>query len=338
MDFFLFFCLNCIKNVIFDTKILQNLISYTMKTFVYLLGTTLFLSACSNDTLSLNEDLPVKLFIEVGSNPKPVSKTVTNIDGSASFSENDKVGLFIPNQETPVLWTYDGTLWNSEDKVVWENRVDKFEFLAYYPCETTVDVTRTSVSMPDLSVQTGDIDDIGTKDFLVGKCTTSYSDDNGVVSFSGTNAFKHVYSLLHINIVNEETAQSFSMNECSFSGEGIVTPHVYSFDSASEGMKESGEDEKSILKIADLSSLSESAITVLLNPVSLETPLGFTLNYTNGEKDYEASVNIGNNFAAGSFTKITLRLVDGKLTMTGNKVEDWNVTTLEDIVITGTPI
>ena len=201
--------------------------------------------------------------------------------------------------------------------------------------ETNDKTVRESNSQ--ISVQTGDIDDIGTKDFLVGKCTTSYSDDNGVVSFSGTNAFKHVYSLLHINIVNDEAEQSFKMVGCSFLGEGIVTPHVYSFDSASEGMKKSGEDEKSILEIADLSSLTESAITVLLNPVSLETPLGFTLNYTNGEKEYEASVNIGNNFAAGSFSKITLRLVDGKLTMTGNKVEYWNVITLDEIVITGTP-
>lgn len=246
--------------------------------------------------------------------------------------------MFIQNQENPVLWTYDGASWNPEKTIVWENRADDFDFQAYYPCEETAQVTRTSVPMPDLSVQTGDIDDIGTKDFLVGKCTTSYSDYNGVVSFSGTNAFKHVYSLLHINIVNEETAQSFSMNECSFSGEGIVTPHVYSFDSASEGMKKSGEDEKSILKIADLSSLSESAITVLLNPVTLTTPLSFTLNYTNGGEgyEYEASVDIGKEFPAGSFSKITLKFVDGKLTMTGNEVEDWNVITLDEIVITGT--
>ena len=310
-----------------------------MKTFFYLLGTTLFLSACSNDTLSLNEDLSIKLFIEVGSNPKPVSRTVTDTDGHVSFSIDDKVGMFIQNQTNPVLWTYNGTSWNTDNTVEWENRVDDFEFLAYYPCETTAEVTRTSVPMPDLSVQTGDIDDIGSKDFLVGKCTTSYSVGNGVVSFSGDNAFKHVYSLLHINIVNEEAAQSFSMKKCSFSGEGIVTPHVYSFDSASEGMKKSGEDEKSILEIADLSSLTESAVTVLLNPVSLEIPLSFTLNYTNGGEgyEYEASVDIGKEFLAGSFSKITLRLVDGKLTMTGNKVEDWNVITLDEIVITGTP-
>ena len=108
---------------------------------------------------------------------------------------------------------------------------------------------------------------------------------------------------------------------------------------ASEGMKKSGEDEKSILEIADLSSLTESAITVLLNPVNLDTPLNFTLNYTNGGEgyEYEASVDIGKEFLAGSFSKITLRLVDGKLTMTGNKVEDWNVITLDEIVITGTP-
>lgn len=313
-----------------------------MKAFDYLLGFSIFLAACSNETLSLNEDLSVKLFVEVGSNQnqQQKSRTVTDADGHVTFSTNDKVGMFIQNQENPVLWTYDGASWNPEKTIVWENRADDFDFQAYYPCEETAQVTRTSVPMPDLSVQTGKLGDIGSKDFLVGKCTTSYSEYNGVVSFSGTNAFKHVYSLLHINIVNDEAEQSFKMVGCSFLGEGIVTPHVYSFDSASEGMKKSGEDEKSILEIADLSSLTESAITVLLNPVSLEIPLSFTLNYTNGGEgyEYEASVDIGKEFLAGSFSKITLRLVDGKLTMTGNEVEDWNVITLEDIVITGTPM
>ncbi|MBU3838689.1 MAG: fimbrillin family protein [Candidatus Phocaeicola faecigallinarum] len=312
-----------------------------MKAFDYLLGFSIFLAACSNETLSLNEDLSVKLFVEVGSNQnqQQKSRTVTDADGHVTFSTNDKVGMFIQNQENPVLWTYDGASWNPEKTIVWENRADDFDFQAYYPCEETAQVTRTSVPMPDLSVQTGKLGDIGSKDFLVGKCTTSYSDYNGVVSFSGTNAFKHVYSLLHINIVNDEAEQSFKMVGCSFLGEGIVTPHVYSFDSASEGMKKSGEDEKSILEIADLSSLTESAITVLLNPVSLEIPLSFTLNYTNGGEgyEYEASVDIGKEFLAGSFSKITLRLVDGKLTMTGNEVEDWNVITLDEIVITGTP-
>lgn len=312
-----------------------------MKAFDYLLGFSIFLAACSNETLSLNEDLSVKLFVEVGSNQnqQQKSRTVTDADGHVTFSTNDKVGMFIQNQENPVLWTYDGASWNPEKTIVWENRADDFDFQAYYPCEETAQVTRTSVPMPDLSVQIGKLGDIGSKDFLVGKCTTSYSDYNGVVSFSGTNAFKHVYSLLHINIVNDEAEQSFKMVGCSFLGEGIVTPHVYSFDSASEGMKKSGEDEKSILEIADLSSLTESAITVLLNPVSLEIPLSFTLNYTNGGEgyEYEASVDIGKEFLAGSFSKITLRLVDGKLTMTGNEVEDWNVITLDEIVITGTP-
>ena len=310
-----------------------------MKTNFVLFGACLLFASCINESEFLNEELSVKLFIEVGSNPKPVSRTVTDTDGHVSFSIDDKVGMFIQNQTNPVLWTYNGTSWNTDNTVEWENRVDDFEFLAYYPCETTADVTRTSVPMPDLSVQTGKLGDIGSKDFLVGKCTTSYSVGNGVVSFSGDNAFKHVYSLLHINIVNDEAEQSFKMVGCSFLGEGIVTPHVYSFDSASEGMKKSGEEEKSTLEIADLSSLSESAVTVLLNPVSLEIPLSFTLNYTNGgeEYEYEASVNIGKEFLAGSFSKITLRLVDGKLTMTGNEVENWNVITLDEIVITGTP-
>ena len=197
-----------------------------MKAFDYLLGFSIFLAACSNETLSLNEDLSVKLFVEVGSNQnqQQKSRTVTDADGHVTFSTNDKVGMFIQNQENPVLWTYDGASWNPEKTIVWENRADDFDFQAYYPCEETAQVTRTSVPMPDLSVQTGKLGDIGSKDFLVGKCTTSYSDYNGVVSFSGTNAFKHVYSLLHINIVNDEAEQSFKMVGCSFLGEGIVTP------------------------------------------------------------------------------------------------------------------
>lgn len=306
-----------------------------MKTLIYLLLSTIIFAACSNDILSLNEDLSIKLFVEVGSNSNPWSKTMTNIDGGVRFSINDNVGMFIQNKDNPVLWTYDGSLWNPDESVVWENRTDNFEFLAYYPYGGTAQATRSSVPMPDLTVQTGNLDDIGSKDFLVGKCTTSYSANNGIVSFSGVNAFKHVYSLLHVNIVNEQMEQSFVINECIFSGKGIVTPYVYSFDSASEGIKKIGLDEISTLRIDNLSSLSKSAVTVVLNPLTLDTPLTFTLKYTYADKEYESSVNIGNKFAAGSFSKITLKFVDGKLSMTGSEVKDWNVITLDEIVIIG---
>lgn len=298
----------------------------------FLSGLSLFFCACNSESGLPDTDMSVKLLVQIGSNP--LSRTVTETDGSVSFYDEDKVGMFVENVENPVLWTYRNNIWEAEKNVEWENRSDDFEFLAYYPCSQTEGVIRTSVPMPDLAVQTGNIDDIGEKDFLVGRCVTSYSANNGVVSFAGENAFTHVFSLLHLNIINEDQSQSFIMESCTFSGEGIVTPYVYSFDSSSSGMIKAGTEEVSELQIDDLSSLS--SITVLINPVVMEEPLRFTLRYTVDGKKYEASANLVKNFTAGSFNKLTLRLVDGELSMTGNEVLDWNVIMLEDIVLIGT--
>lgn len=298
----------------------------------FLLGLSMFFCACNKESVfSDNDDMSVKLLVKVGANS--LSKTVTDTDGSVSFYDNDKIGMFVESVDEPFLWTFYDNFWKAEKKVEWENRTDDFEFLAYYPCVQTEGILRTSIPMPDLSVQTGNINDIGEKDFLVGKCVTSYSDNNGIVSFSGENSFTHVFSLLHLNIVNENQLQSFAMESCTFSGEGIVTSHVYSFDSTHGGMKKVGVDEVSVLQINNLSSLS--SITVLVNPVVMEEPLKFTLKYTLEGKKYEASTNLVKNFAAGSFNKITLRIVDGELSMIGNQVHDWNVIMLEDIVLIG---
>lgn len=310
------------------SKVCFNQILMPKVSFVVILS--LLLCSCVND-LPITGDMSVKLFVEVEGVPS--SKTVTSVDGSVVFAENDVTGMFMQNVDNPVAWTYRNGGWETEITPKWENRTDDFEFLAYYPCGQTEGVIRTAVPMPDLSVQTGDMADIGKKDFLVGRCVTSYSDNNGTVSFSGENPFKHVYSLLHLNIVSDDMSQSFSMKECTFSGEGIVTPCVYSFDRSSEGMKKSAGEEVSELHIDDLSSLS--AITVLINPVALETPVRFTLRYTFGDKNYEASADLGKVFAAGSFSKVTLRVVDGKLVMTGNTVTDWDIETLDDIVLNG---
>ena len=297
-----------------------------------LLGFSLVFCACNNESVFSDGDMAVKLLAQIGSTQ--LSKTVTDTDGSVSFYDNDKVGMFVENVENPFLWTYKNNIWEAEKSVEWENRSDDFEFLAYYPCEYTEGVLRTSVPMPDLSVQTGNIDDIGKKDFLVGRCVTSYSDNNGIVSFAGENSFIHVFSLLHLNIVNENRSQSFVMESCTFSGEGIVTPYVYSFDSSSPGMKKSGTEEVSVLQIEDLSSLS--SVTVLVNPVVMDEPLKFTLRYTVDGHKYEASAGLVKSLTAGSFNKLTLRLVDGELSMIGNEVRDWNVIMLEDIVLIGT--
>lgn len=300
-----------------------------MKTVLSVIPLFFLLCSCYNEKELPESDLSVGLYVEVGG--QSLSRTVTGTDGSVTFADGDRVGLFSEGLENPVLWTFADSRWSNADNVKWQNRTDDFEFLAYYPCINMSGVTRHFVPMPDLSEQSGDIADIGEKDFLVGRCISSYSDNDGVVSFSGDNSFSHVCSLLYLNIVSDDPESEVTLSECEFSGEGIVTPHVYSFESSS--MEKSDSEEASVLQIKDLSSLS--SIAVIINPVSLETPLRFTLVYFRDGSKYEASASLGKDFPAATFSKVTLRIVNGSLVMTGNEVRDWNIVTLDDIVLIG---
>lgn len=291
----------------------------------------LFCVSCDKQSESPEDDMAVKLFVEVGG--KSQTKTVTETDGTVTFSGGDKLGMFVLPGNTPVMWSYQDSRWVSSESVKWENRTDDFEFLAYYPCDEVSGVTPDAVPMPDLSGQSGSLDDIGEKDFLVGRVVASYADNNGTVSFSGDNSLKHVYSLLYLSVVGDDLSNPLTITGCTFTGKGIVTPHTYSFDSASGGMIASGSPGGDVLTIEDLPSHD---IAVLINPVSLDSSLSFTIRYIRSGQEYEAGASLGTDFSGGSFHKITLRLVDGKLIMTGNEVSDWNVITLDDIVLVGT--
>lgn len=291
----------------------------------------LFCVSCDKQSESPEDDMAVKLFAEVGG--KSQTKTVTETDGTVTFSVGDKLGMFVLPGNTPVMWSYQNSRWVSSVSVEWENRTDDFEFLAYYPCDEVSGVTPDAVPMSDLSEQSGSLDDIGDKDFLVGRVVASYADNNGTVSFSGDNSLKHVYSLLYLSVVEDDLSNPLTITGCTFTGKGIVTPHTYSFDSASGGMIASGSPGGDVLTIEDLPSHD---IAVLINPVSLDSSLSFTIRYIRSGQEYEAKANLGTDFSGGSFHKITLRLVDGKLIMTGNEVSDWNVITLDDIVLVGT--
>ena len=242
----------------------------------------LFCVSCDKQSESAEDDMAVRLFVEVGG--KSQTKTVTETDGTVTFSGGDKLGMFVLPGNTPVMWSYQNSRWVSSVSVEWENRTDDFEFLAYYPCDEVSGVTPDAVPMPDLSEQSGSLEDIGEKDFLVGRVVASYADNNGTVSFSGDNSMEHVYSLLYLSVVGEPSHD----------------------------------------------------IAVLINPVSLDSSLSFTIRYIRSGQEYEAKASLGTDFSGGSFHKITLRLVDGKLIMTGNEVSNWNVITLDDIVLVGT--
>ena len=164
-----------------------------MKKTIFTLVAVFTLCSCNDEKIEFRQDLPVGLYVEVGETK--LSKTVTDIDGHVTFSVNDQIGLFVPERSTPVVWKYENSDWTTSETVFWNAEIGKYDFLA-------------------------------------GSCTTSYSTNNGLVTFANDNSLKHVYSLLYLNINGLSSADDMEITGCKFSGEGIVTPHVYSFESA----------------------------------------------------------------------------------------------------------
>lgn len=307
-----------------------------MKNLLTLVGGIFIFTSCTDSYESdkTNDLSPILLRAEVVQS----SRTITDENGLSSFAEGDCIGLFIPGTEYAGEWSYDGYVWSTGSNPTWENREDDFEFCAFYPCSSG-DITRESVTMPDLTSQTGKLSDIGEKDFLVARCVTSYSDNDGVVSFTGSNSFEHVYSLLHVSIVTQDD-NDVLITGCRFVGDGIVEKREYMFGSgaAEDETVSVGSSEGSTLEIDYNPSVSVSGgldVVVMINPLPDGTYLDFSLFYEKDGNPYVAEVTLPGEFYKGNYNKIKLSWVKEGLIIQNNEIKDWNVITTDDILFQG---
>ena len=133
------------------------------------------LAGCQQNETELEMGETGKIALRASVANSVASRTVTDAGGlSTTFEEGDEIGFFIPGEESQVKWSLTGDGWESEVPLTWENKVDEFEFCAYYPYSDGV-TGRTSIPTPDLSRQNGRFSDIGLFDFLAARCTSSSS-------------------------------------------------------------------------------------------------------------------------------------------------------------------
>ena len=236
-------------------------------------------------------------------------------------------------------WSLSTSLWTSDSKPVWKNKVDKFEFCAYYPY---VDgASRTQIPMPDLTTQTGEASLIGDYDFLAARCSASYTDNNGT-SFTKDAAFKHVFSLISVTVQKNGNDESMTLNQISFEGKDIVSRHTYQFGGMAEedALVPVAESEGSSLILTPETAVEEQGHTtmVVINPGTLASPLKFSIAYVCDGHSYTASTTqMGQNFEAGKYYRYTVRLNKEELLLSGNEVADWNQEDLSDLVVTEEP-
>ena len=240
-----------------------------------LLGAAVWMSllaGCQQNELTgkMDESLDVRLQASVAGTDAS-SRTLLEENGKTVFAEGDEIGLFMPQEDTSVKWSLSTSLWTSESKPVWKNKVDKFEFCAYYPYADGD--SPTQIPMPDLTTQTGEASLIGDYDFLAARCSASYTDNNGTVSFTKDAAFKHVFSLISVTVLKNGNDESMTLNQISFEGKDIVSRHTYQFGEMAEedALVPVAESEGSSLILTPETAVEEQGHTtmVVINPGTL---------------------------------------------------------------------
>lgn len=303
------------------------------------------LASCQQNEWVSGTDGEGKMSLRASVSDPALSRTVTDAgDASTEFEQGDEIGFFMPGADTPVKWTLTGDGWQSEVPLMWENKVDEFEFCAYYPHPEGA-VTRTSIPMPDLASQRGDFSELGTYDFLAARCTAGYASNAGAVSFVGDYAFKHVYSLLTITIKKDKSEEDVRINRAVMKGAGMFSRTEYHFGENQEAdgleLAEAPSVDELVLEYDEPVEVADEtgySLTLVCNPSALSEDSEFSIAYVRDGISYTASTNkLGKEFQAGVYNKYTLKLTKEGLVVIGQDVVGWNENVIPDIAVEETP-
>lgn len=282
-----------------------------------------------------NEELPMSIEASIGELHK--SRYVSNNDtpNNLSFKENDEIGLFVHNRNV-VKWTYNGEDWNPEKSENWPNKEDDFDFYAYYPYVAAT--SKDNVPMPSLAGQTGTIESLSKCDFLVASATESYGTD-GTVSFTGTNAFNHISSLVAITIKGDCDLKTSTINKISFSAPDIASATTYSFSTGITSFVENGKSNLMEFSMSDfqMTEKDETFYFILNKGIAL-SDVTFSIEYSTDGTNYKAEKKgLGSAIlASGNRYNFNLSISDGVLTFSGGSIVDWGEgTNMDDITISG---
>ena len=222
----------------------------------------------------------------------------------------------------------------------WKNIGDEHTFYAFYPYSTGASLS--VIPMPDLANQDGTMKSVATRDFLVATKTMKYS-NGGEVSFTDSNAFDHVSSLVVLTLNNTGDLASAKINNITLIGTNLVAESTYSFDNktvtrinSNDAMSAniSGEnsamvgDFRKFYFVVNSSTVNLSAVTLSITYTSAggevykasKTDLSKTGGHTQFQKGH--SYNYGITVSTGNV-----------LTISGHTINTWQNGDSFDITI-----
>jgi hypothetical protein len=326
------------------------------KSILILASSVMLLASCGDVTVpsenASENGLSVSLLTEI---EQTSTRTAMDSNGVSTFQTNDKIGL-IMNKTSFSCWTLNGSTWSSTTSVYWNDKSTQHTFEAFYPYAACSD--REKVPVPVLTEQSGSLSDLASYDFLVASASLYYTTNNGIVAFTGDNAFEHKLTLVKLNLKFSDDMKDAHLNSLTLSATGLATRMYYSFDE--ELLWEVDDDEEDVVSRAkdndeeeDADDNSDNTLTstpdvtvgntthsfyYVLNPVS--EAITVTLNYTTNDKTYTASGTLTNGeTSTGNQYETSVTVNDNVLSVGTFTISKWgNGGSLGDVIVSGTEV
>lgn len=303
----------------------------------------------SVDDLVVNENYPISIEANIGG--ASGSRYSGSTPNTAEFVNGDEIGLAYQVGEDAatnfVKWILTESGWEQNgSSMTWENKNEEHAFYAFYPYgNNDANTTLEQVKMPLLTNQDGTMSSVAACDFLVAKKNMIYAND-GKVSFTGDDAFKHISSLIILTLKNSDDLASATIKKISLEGTDLVANSNYSFIGGDDGnvsLEEGNNDDVMIANFENGFKMNGNSVfyfvvnsgTINLSNVKL------SITYKSAGGDVYTVTKQGLNqensdgkFKRGFFYNYGIKVMtDKSLLISGYEIDEWDEDVSFDITI-----
>lgn len=327
-----------------------NFINKRMRNALYAsLLAMLFFSACqdSGESEQLQEKgYTVSILARIGKpSPKARYEQIEE-KAAAEFAKGDDIGVFIDSDDA-VCWKFDGTAWSTSNSIFWKDTDKPHIFCAYYPFSTSEAENKERIKMPSLETQNGSWENIAQYDFLVASKSITYNESHGNVAFTGDHSFKHVSSLLKINLKAEGDMAKAIINKVTLKGNDLMNQTYYSFATGNITIDNINPKESFTITPNHSMDSQDVSFYFILNGTKADenndakavtgNPISLTIEYTSNNKNYTAQrEGLSPGLLSGCIHEYNILVKGGSVIITGGSISGWTPgNEVEDIIING---
>lgn len=249
----------------------------------------------------------------------------TTITGDVvAFANNDKIGLFetLHNGADAKEWTYtlSNTSWTSATDMYWKDKTSNHSFYAFYPYAASSDYT--SIAMPALKSQAGDIASLSTCDFLYAEPVVNKTFTTAGVTAGKVNLnFKHASALIVLNVKSTAVVADATFTEFTLTKEDIATGKTINLSNST----------------ATIGTPAENVISVSPSPAKTLTTTA-TPYYVVVNDKTATGIVFGIDFSKDSVNYAatgTLEVPDSKTEFSASTKYTYNITVDQNVVSVG---